>query len=106
MRYKKIEQAHVEERVVLTDEFCDGCGKPTTTSFVWDHERNEVTIGALLGEVYPSDDMRTAYDLDVCAECFRTKVIPALVSVGLRFRVREVDDDGRMFEVDGRRKGS
>jgi len=98
MRYKKKEPAHIEERIVSTKTLCDGCGKPSDIGGAY--EINEVTIEARLGDVYPEGDQRTVYDLDVCATCFKTKVIPALAAIGLRFRERDADDDERVFESD------
>ena len=95
MRYKKVEVAHIEERIVDNGEFCDGCTKRINTLRCW--TQDEITIGARLGKVYPEGDQRRAYDLDVCAECFLEKVVPALAAVGLTFRQRDVDDDERVL---------
>jgi hypothetical protein len=97
MRYKKIVKAHVEEQVKDDKTLCDHCGKNV---FACDdaYEINEVKIGASIGYCYPEEgDNRTAYDIDICAECFKSVVIPALKAVGLTFRERSVEDDDREF---------
>lgn len=97
MRYKKKESAHIEERVVSTVDLCDGCGQPSDEGTAW--EQNEVTIDARIGAVYPEGDHRTVYEVDVCAKCFESKVMPAMAAIGLRFRERDADDDDRVFEA-------
>lgn len=102
MRFKRTVEAHVEERVEDTRRTCDGCGglADATKGF----EASEVEIGACIGDVFPDADFRVAYEIDVCGACFLKKVVPALEAVGLRFRMRGVDqslhggDDGRVWD--------
>ncbi len=103
MRYKKKVPAHVEERTVDAGTTCDGCGRNMDRS-PW-YERNEVTLEAKIGDVYPDGDYRAAYEIDVCGACFLAKVAPALEASGLRFRQRDVeysgDKDGRAWLPEG-----
>lgn len=76
---------HVEEYLQELYTTCDVCGKKTNDA---PYERNEVTIEARIGDVYPEDDgdLRRVALADVCASCFLERVKPALVTIGVRFR--------------------
>ncbi len=95
MRFKKKILEHVAEVVCDSRITCDLCGD-ANPPVGWD--QSEVTIDARLGNTYPEGDFRKAHEVDVCAKCFIDKVSPALAAIGLVFRVRDIDDDGRVFE--------
>lgn len=99
MRFKKIIKAHVAERTAETRETCDGCGRDVDHA---DHSyREEVaTIEARIGDVYPEGSHQTTYEVDVCGQCFLSKVVPALAAIGFKVRERRTDggEDGREWE--------
>jgi hypothetical protein len=76
---------HVEEYAQELYTMCDLCGKKTDSA---PYERNEVTIEARVGDVYPEveGDVREVSIADFCGPCFRERVKPALVAIGVRFR--------------------
>lgn len=96
MRYKMKIPVHVEERVADAAVICDGCG--VNVGMMPMYTDNEITIEAKIGEVYPEGDHRTAYELDVCAACFTSRVLPALAAAGFKVRNRSVNKDGREWE--------
>jgi hypothetical protein len=76
---------------------CDGCGK-TARPVPFSYNADDITIEARIGESYPEGDHRTVYEADVCAECWRDKVMPALASVGIAVRKHESHEDGTVAE--------
>ncbi len=87
MRYSKIQEAHIERREVPSREVCDLCGRDTDHADHVYHEE-EVTISAFIGDVYPEGSQQTAYDVDICGDCFVTMVVPALMAIGIVVRRR------------------
>jgi hypothetical protein len=85
MRVFKRIPRHVAEYEQELYTMCDLCGKKTNGA---PYERNEVTIEARIGDVYPEDegDVREEAIADFCATCFRDRVQPALNVIGVRFR--------------------
>lgn len=96
MRFKTTVPRTVEQRVISTRVTCDGCGGDADNEpNGWEH--NEVNVGAKIGDDYGQDgDCRTVYNVDICAACFKAKVVPALAAIGFVFRERHADDDDRV----------
>jgi sporulation-control protein spo0M len=84
-------------RIVRTHH-CDFCGVD-----VDDQKRgwevNEATIELLEGDVFPEGDQRDRSTVDVCAKCFRSKVMPAIEALGVKFRKRDADDFEHVDEM-------
>jgi hypothetical protein len=76
---------HVQEYLQELYTTCDVCGSKTRGGA---YDGTEITIEARIGDVYPEaeGDMRQVAIADICAACFRDRVKPALVSIGVRFR--------------------
>jgi hypothetical protein len=85
MRVFKRVPRHVEEYVQELYTTCDVCGKKTNGA---PYQRDEITIDARIGDVYPEDegDTRSVTLADFCATCFEERVKPALAGIGVRFR--------------------
>jgi hypothetical protein len=98
MRYKKKVSAHIEERVESSRETCDGCGKDLADRES-PHDATEITIEAKIGSFYPEGDARTAYDVDVCSDCFVERIVPVLRAAGFNVRERDADDDDRVWDT-------
>lgn len=100
MRYKTKVTEHVVEHEVTTRTTCDACGRELASEggiFT----RNEVTIEAQIGDVFPEGDSRVIYETDICGACFTDKVLPALAAIGIAARMRDADnhkDDGRVMD--------
>ncbi len=69
---------------------CDICETRIKPCGGWDS--STVNVGARLGEVFPEGDFRTVYEVDICPKCFTDKVIPAVESLGCKFRQRDAED--------------
>jgi hypothetical protein len=76
---------HVAEYLQELHTTCDVCGLKTQSG---GYDGTEITIEARIGDVYPEaeGDMRRVSIADICAACFRDRVQPALVTLGVRFR--------------------
>ena len=95
MRYKKTVPAR--EVVVDGKATCDLCNRVIEERRGWDC--TEVTLEAQIGDIFQETDWRTIYEADTCGDCFLNKVRPALEAIGLRFRERRAEEDGRVWEV-------
>jgi hypothetical protein len=92
MKFKKRVEVRIEETESRAD--CDFCGRDM------DHDRggfdrNEVTIRAEEGEVYPECDCREVEEVDCCLTCWKEKVKPALQALGAKFHTFAMDN-GRL----------
>lgn len=84
-RKKKIllpaEPAKPEREVEVDDgTVCDMCGDLLKDHGAW--QREEVTIEASEGTVYPEGGSLTITSIDLCLKCFKEKVIPFLQQNG------------------------
>ena len=89
--YKKVTSE--VERDVLVAMSCDLCRK-TTTKHDWAtgfYEVAETTVESKEGTSYPDGGSGTLYDVDICPDCFRDKLIPWLQSQGAAVRETEWD---------------
>ena len=73
----------VEEKVV-----CDLCGNDIAEE---SHEVNEVTVKHKYGESYPEASWGQEVEVDMCGECFKSKLMPWLASQGVQLIKREWD---------------
>ena len=91
MKHKKtieVPAVAAHTRVVDGDTTCDLCGKVIVEMV---YERKEVTIESQVGEVYPEGGSYESTTVDVCVECFDTKVVPWLQSQGAKMRKEEIN---------------
>lgn len=98
MKKKKTVHPKPEPVVVVASHTCDFCGQEIDCRRGWDSTR--VTIEALVGDMYPECDARTAEEFDCCAGCWTAKVVPALVAIGGRLYKRNADEAREMPWVD------
>jgi hypothetical protein len=70
----------VEEHQRLESVTCDCCGKSWVTGHM---EVNEVEICHREGTACDGDSWGQVLDLDLCPECFKTKVLPTLRALGI-----------------------
>ncbi len=88
MRYKRRFE-RVTKGVELTRATCDFCGGPDVPEDFWD--RTEVEIQGTVGSVYPESDCRQRTWIDCCSACFESKVVPAIETLGVKFRTHPVE---------------
>ena len=89
-RYKEIQT--ISSRVVETK--CDICGKIAPWPDGWEkgpHDVAEVTLELREGRSYPDGGSGKKYFVDMCPECFKTKLIPWLSSLGCTLQVKDRD---------------
>jgi len=84
--YKEEKVTSIVEKLVETK--CDLCGKIASRGD-WEsssYEVNEVEIEVVVrqkdGSSYPDGGCGTNYIVDMCPECFKTKLVPWLESQG------------------------
>jgi len=87
--YKKVTSE--VERMVLVAMSCDLCRKIShkenwTTDY---YQVAETTIECRVGTSYPESGDDRFYDVDICPDCFRDKLIPWLQSQGATVRETE-----------------
>lgn len=90
MKWKKIVEA--KEYEAEAREVCDFCGVEIRQRAF---ERDEVTIEAKIGNIYPEGDFSKTELFDCCVKCWVNKVIPALQAIGGRVYSYE-SDEGRV----------
>lgn len=94
---------YVKKKRVVEDEFCeelrcDLCGAKAKRQNSWGdgwYDVNEtevsVTVKQREGESYPEGGSGTEYEVDICPECFRTKLVPWLISQGAKIQEKDWD---------------
>jgi hypothetical protein len=84
---KRYVQAKYE---LVRTAYCDFCRKPVAGGSYY--SANETRVSLVEGDVYPEQDCREVFDIDVCPACFRAKIVPAVEALGVKFRKRAIDD--------------
>jgi hypothetical protein len=81
----------------LVERSCDLCGKKAKTDN-WDASRydiNETEISVKIkqkeGSNYPEGGNGTEYEIDLCPDCFKDKLVPWLRSQGAAVEEKEWD---------------
>ncbi len=64
---------------------CDLCKELCTEHKFGSYAKEEVTISARSGNIYPGADFTTIEEADVCFKCWTEKVKPALEAIGVVF---------------------
>lgn len=83
----------------LLERSCDLCGKKTKKSNNdWSdgcYEINETEITVVVkqkeGEVYPEGGSGTEYEIDLCPDCFKDRLIPWLNGQGANLKEKDWD---------------
>ncbi len=87
---KLIPEKIIDEKVGLQ---CDLCGRKSPDNYDWTkdlYEVNEtklkvhVTVTQKKGEEYPEGGSGTEYEIDLCPECFKNRLVPWLKSEGAK----------------------
>jgi hypothetical protein len=81
------------EETYLVEMKCDLCSG-TSRNDDWttgSYEVNETQIRWKEGDSYPEGGSGTEIEVDICPECFKTKLIPWLESQGAAIRKKEWD---------------
>jgi hypothetical protein len=93
-RYEKTKE--VVERESLTEMTCDLCGAKAHRVRGWDegwYDTNEtevsVTIKQREGCNYPECKMGTEYEIDICPACFKSRLVPWLISQGAKIEQKD-----------------
>lgn len=95
MKTFKMETITREEKTV--DVFsCDMCGRVSPGKHDWSPDENhEISVQVEFSDYhYGFNDTKGSYmRTDICPECFKEKVVPALEALGAVFRTKDVDDN-------------
>ena len=77
-------RVHESEREVVDATVCDICGRKTgRNGWTKDHyDVAETRVESQVGVSYPEDSWGEIWEIDVCPECFRDKLIPWVESFG------------------------
>ena len=85
-------------RQKLVKRVCDICGFEAKTegwdaASGWDVNETEVRIECRQkeGESYPEGGWGTEWIIDICPECFKKKLVPALIEMGAQIKEEEWD---------------
>jgi uncharacterized protein (DUF2225 family) len=87
----------IEEREVLSEVSCDLCGKVGRygdwESSNWEVAESEIEIEVRYkdGASYPDGGSGQKYNVDICPECFKDKLIPWLESQGCKAKFEDWD---------------
>ena len=91
-RYETVTEP-ARERKAPVARVCDLCGREATQELNdWDGGRFEVCeteITARFGDSYPEGGSGTSYEIDLCPDCFRGRLIPWLRSQGAKIEEKE-----------------
>ena len=71
---------------------CDICGKQSDQRESWkagDNEVSEITLTYRTGESWPEGGSGEEIEVDICPECFTTKLIPWLKEQGATLVTKE-----------------
>ena len=91
---KVVPAKEVEEHTKTT---CDLCGKEAmrgdweSSSYEVNETEIEVTVRQKDGRCYPSGGGGTQYQVDMCPDCFKNKLIPWLESQGCKAEQKDWD---------------
>ena len=94
-RYEKRKQ--ISEETVLVERKCDLCGTTAKTedwgagSYRVDNTEIKVTVRQKEGSSYPEGAWGTKYEIDLCPDCFKDKLVPWLRSQGANIQEEEWD---------------
>ena len=83
--------AKTEEREVAV--ICDSCSKESTQREGWagGYNIDEITISRNTGSSYPEGGSGEKFVVDLCPDCFKDKLLPALNALGIYGRTDEWD---------------
>lgn len=95
--YKKVV---VPEKIedVRNGLLCDLCGKKSPDNYNWTVEsfsvsetklKIETQLSQREGSNYPEGGMGTEYEIDLCPECFKNRLVPWLQSEGAKIEERD-----------------
>lgn len=86
--------------------YCDFCGMDLSKQRTRTYEDNFAQVSVTAGELFPGSDsdQRECTYVDVCATCFRTKVVPAVEALGVTFHTRSADAYDHCDEIEGESK--
>lgn len=77
---------------VLVEIKCDLCGKTTNNEWLKDsYDATETEVRWKTGENYPSGGSGETTTIDICPDCFETKLIPWVKEQGGEPTVKEWD---------------
>jgi uncharacterized protein (DUF2225 family) len=85
----------IEEREVLDEVSCDLCGKIgkdgdwETSTWEVAESKIEIEVRYKDGDSYPEGGQGEKYNVDICPECFKKKLIPWLKSQECRAEFEE-----------------
>ena len=93
-KYKKVKVEYEREEII--SKVCDLCGKEFK---VWDSDSWSDTAGVISethlsikeGSDFRCEGYYTLITIDICPDCFKTKLIPWLVEEGVKIQRTEID---------------
>ena len=97
MRQKGMVKRPATEKEEVVSVACDLCGKKVRTPYrptEWSTEIyrvDEVTIEHKRGSSFPENGSGTYRRFDICADCFESRVVPAIEALGAHVGEEEWD---------------
>lgn len=95
------ERSITRKEKFLIQRKCDLCGRPDKEKVfkslwgeaLWDINETEIkiTIRQKEGHNYPEGGSGTEYEIDLCPECFKNRLVPWLKSQGANIEEKEWD---------------
>lgn len=84
-KYEQVPATGTVNRMV--EESCDLCGKINIGDWgAGGYSVEEIEISHKDGESYPEGGRGTEYEVDMCPDCFKNKLIPWLESQGCKVK--------------------
>lgn len=90
MKHKRIVEIPATTRETVVKTTCDLCGKDTRNYEEYAFE--EVKVSCRTGRRYPDCGWGTDLEADMCADCFKDKLVPWLKEQGAAVREEKWDD--------------
>jgi hypothetical protein len=87
-REKVLVPARTEEHVTVLCDFCKERPGDSDTAFY----SARAYVRMVVGHTYPECDASTTTLVDCCANCFESRVMPAIEALGVKFREEDTEN--------------
>lgn len=95
MKHYRDEYIPGRHRSICYKRTCDMCSKESADLDDWTQDKvyhlEETTIKLKRGDFYPEGGSGTLLEIDICPDCFLTKLIPWLQSQGVEAKEKELE---------------
>lgn len=91
-RYETVTETVTSQKIVsLTCDLCGKDGKYNWGGSAWDVNETEISIRCRTGKDYPSGGWGEHYEVHICPDCFKNKLVPWLNQNGANIQSEEWD---------------